>query len=456
MKILFLVHFFPPTHTAGAENYTFDLARALVGEGHQVYVLCAGTWDSGENYWNGYTDETYAGIHVRRLHLCWYKMADPNGYLYDNPLTAGHLQAWLSEIRPDVVHVTSCYTLSASVIHVCKDAGLPVVVTLVDFWFLCPRLTLLRPDNTLCDGKTTPWECLRCLLRNAKAYRWPRKVLPEAATARLLTLVSKHTFLSRQRGLRGMCLDMDHRKMYLSHILRVVDCLIVPSEFLREMYASVIPDLDRIRVIPFSIDTSWLPEVGPQTEVRGIRFGSISHLAPIKGIHLAVEAYKRLSAECGASLSIWGELPEASPYAKQLRALSSGVQGISFQGRFAPDQLGKVLSQVDVVLVPSLWYENNPLVIQTAFAAGRPVIATNLGGMSSLVQHEVNGLLFERDNVADLSRQMQRIIQEPALLARLRSGIPPVKAIGQDVHEVAAIYGQFKGQKRPLQRLMET
>ena len=82
-------------------------------------------------------------------------------------------------------------------------------------------------------------------------------------------------------------------------------------------------------------------------------------------------------------------------------------------------------------------------MIQAAFAAGRPVIATNLGGMSSLVQHEVNGLLFERDNVADLSRQLERIINEPALLERLRSGIPPVKAIGQEVDEVAAMYRQL-------------
>ena len=319
MKILFLVHFFPPTHTAGAENYTFGLARALAGKGHQVYVLCAGTWDKGENYWNGYTDDTYAGIHVRRLHLCWYKAADPNGYLYDNPLAARHLQTWIGEIRPDVVHVTSCYTLSASVIKVCKDAGLPVVVTLVDFWFLCPRLSLLRSDNTLCDGKTTPWACLRCLLRNAKSYRWSRKVLPEAATARLLTLVSKHPLLSRQRGLRGICPDMARRKTYLSDILRVVDCLIVPSEFMREMYVSVISGLDRIRVIPYSIDADWRQDMEPQTVASGIRFGSISHITPIKGIHLAVNAYKGLSAECGASLSIWGDLPEDSPYARQVR-----------------------------------------------------------------------------------------------------------------------------------------
>ena len=248
-----------------------------------------------------------------------------------------------------------------------------------------------------------------------------------------------------------MCPDMEHRKMYLSHILRVVDCLIMPSEFLREMYTSVIPDLDRIRVIPFSIDTDWLQDVGPQTEVGSIRFGSISHIAPIKGIHLAVEAFKGLSVEYGASLSIWGELPENSSYTNQLRALASGVQGISFHGRFAPDQLGQVFSQVDVVLVPSLWYENNPLVIQTALAAGRPVIATNLGGMSSLVHHEINGLLFERDNVADLSLQLRRVTSEPGLLERLRQGAHETTGAATEVDEIVRVYQQVMSHSRARQ-----
>lgn len=212
MKILFLCHFFPPTHTSGAENYTFNLARVLVEQGHQVQVLCAGTWDRGERYWNGYTDEIYAGIRVRRLQLCWYKAPDPNGYLYDNPETAAHLRDWLAQIQPDVVHITSCYTLSASAIQVCKDAELPVVLTLVDFWFLCPSLHLLRSDGALCDGQTTAWQCLRCMMFNAKAYRWPASLLPDVVVEPLLSTLSRHVVFNRQRGHRGRLLDRVARR----------------------------------------------------------------------------------------------------------------------------------------------------------------------------------------------------------------------------------------------------
>ena len=91
------------------------------------------------------------------------------------------------------------------------------------------------------------------------------------------------------------------------------------------------------------------------------------------------------------------------------------------------------------MVVPSLWYDF-PLVIREAFASDTPVIATDLGGMAEAVEQEVNGLLFERDNVEDLARQLQRIIDEPKLLEHLRVGLPPVKSIAEEVGELQTIY----------------
>ena len=99
-----------------------------------------------------------------------------------------------------------------------------------------------------------------------------------------------------------------------------------------------------------------------------------------------------------------------------------------------------MLSALDVVVVPSLCYENSPLVIHEAFAAGIPVIATDLGGMRELVQHEVNGLLFERANVQNLAHQLQRITQEAHLLTELRRGIPQVKSVDHEADELVSVY----------------
>ena len=99
-----------------------------------------------------------------------------------------------------------------------------------------------------------------------------------------------------------------------------------------------------------------------------------------------------------------------------------------------------MLSDIDILVVPSIWYENSPLVIQEAFAAGIPVMASNLGGMAEAIRDEVDGLLFERGDVEDLAGKLRRFAQEPELLNQLKMGIPSVKSIETEVEELEKIY----------------
>ncbi|MCJ7661420.1 MAG: glycosyltransferase, partial [Anaerolineales bacterium] len=155
MKILLITSFFPPTHTAGTEKRTLGYAMQLLNLGHEVQVICAGKWDEGQQYWNGVRDEEYLHIPVKRIHLNWTLAPKPNEYLYRNPKIAQELASWVKDFQPDVIHITSCYTLTASVIEVINELNVPMVLTLTDFWFICPKHTLLRFDNSLCDGRTT-------------------------------------------------------------------------------------------------------------------------------------------------------------------------------------------------------------------------------------------------------------------------------------------------------------
>ena len=223
MKILLISGFFPPKHTAGSEKRTYGYARTLLSKGHDVQVLCADEWTAGNQYWNGYYDEVYHDIPIRRLHINWKLAPDPNQYLYRNAVIAEQLEGWLAEWQPDIVHVISCYTASASVIEIAKAQHHPVILTLVDYWFLCPRLSLLHADGSLCSGQTTSWECVQCLLWGAKAHRWLRTLVPKRLLKEVLLWVSRHPGLSRQRGLRGMALNIDDRKAYLSEMLKLVD-----------------------------------------------------------------------------------------------------------------------------------------------------------------------------------------------------------------------------------------
>jgi glycosyltransferase involved in cell wall biosynthesis len=440
LKVLFITNGFPPHRWAGTETYTANIAKELQNRGHLVQVLCAGRWRDGASYWNGHADDSYQGVPVRRLNLNWRKAPDPFRYLHDNPVVGDYLVGYLKQVGPDLVHVTSCETLSASVLRVVKDAGLPLVLSLTDFWFLCPRIKLLRSDGENCNGLTTAWECLRCKLHDSKAYRWPSRILPENAVSFLLTSISRYPLLTRQRGLRGMAGDMAERKAFLRQALSWPDVRTTASPFVRDIYAAGGIEAP-IKVQPYGHDLDWLDGYVGKTPSDVLRIGFIGQIIESKGVHLLLKAARSLQAglEGKFTLFIYGNLQKTPAYGDQLRTMAANLANVQFPGTYAHDQSGAVFANIDVLVVPSLWYDF-PLVIYEAFATGTPVIATNLGGMAEAVSNEVSGLLFERGDADDLTRQLRRVLEEPGLLERLQAGVPPVKTIEEEVTELETIY----------------
>lgn len=441
MKILLITSFFPPTHTAGTEKRTFGYAKTLLERGHQIQVLCAGIWDEGQEYWNGYTDEVYKDIPVRRIHLNWTLAPDPNRFLYYNPVVEKHLKLWLLRWKPDIVHITSCTTLSASVINAVRDQNLPLVLTLTDFWFKCPRINLLRGDGSLCDGRTTAWQCLKCMLWQSKILKITSQVFPEQISDALLTAISRHPFITKQRGLRGMALNMQDRKRILIGALEGVDFVSAPSRSLSETFENSGVS-HSIKVIHSGHDLSWLTNQ-PDTKRDGvIRIGYIGQIIPIKGVHVLISAFMNIPRTDRTKLVIYGDVNKDPGYMTELKTImeKKANANIEFLGSFPHELLGETLASIDLLVVPSQWQENNPRVIQEAFASKTPVIASNVGGISEFVEHEKNGLLFDRGDVEELTAQLLRIVDEPSLLNQLRSGIQAVKSISEEISEFEEIY----------------
>jgi glycosyltransferase involved in cell wall biosynthesis len=413
-----------------------------------VQVLCGGDWEVGSRHWNGYSDEFYHGVNVRRLNLNWTLAPHPFRYLYDNPITATYLADFLREERPDLVHVTSCDTLSASVLRVIKEAGLPLILSLTDFWFLCPRWNLLRSDGENCNGITTPWDCLKCNLHGGKIYRWSSSILPESFVAPLLSSASKYPLLARQRGLRGLAGDMAERKAYLRSALALPDVRITASTFVREVLLANGIEVPII-VRPYGHDLSWLDRYTGKTDSQSIRFGFIGQISYSKGIHLLLQAMRSLSDdsfESAVQCLIYGSLEHDLGYSAYLFELASDSQNMRFCGTYVHSDSARVFADLDVLVVPSLWFDF-PLVIYEAFATGTPVITADLGSMAEAVKHDVNGLLFTRGDYEHLTRQMRRLLEEPGLLSKLQFGIKPVKSIQEEVDELETTYYQLTVQQ---------
>ena len=135
-------------------------------------------------------------------------------------------------------------------------------------------------------------------------------------------------------------------------------------------------------------------------------------------------------------------------YGQRLRNIAGDDARITFEGTFPYHDIGKVLENIDVLVVPSIWYDF-PLIIPSALATKTPVIATDMPGMNELIRHEADGLLFARYDVQDLTDQIKRLLAEPELLPTLRAGIQPVKTVEAMIEEYLARYAQLLSNKSP-------
>lgn len=439
MRIVLVSHFFPPRHNAGTENYTLALARALLGRGHDVRVVCAGDWQTGEAYWNGVTEDIHAGITVSRLHLNWMKAANPNQVLFDSLPVERWFDSFLAEIKPDLVHVTSAHSLGVGVLRSVRRADISLVLTLMDFWFLCPRTVLLRGDGTLCEGPTSAWDCQKCLLMSSHFNQRMQLIVPPLIQRLFWQALAHVPALARLRGARGFALDMASRKANLKEGLKLPDAILTHSGTVQRLFQEA-GFSERICHLRHGTDGSWATRYRGKSSSSVIRFGYLGQITPIKGIHVLIEAFHKSGLGANIRLDIWGDLNSDANYVQRLGELIASSRSISLLGRFERSQLADIMAEMDVLVVPSVWYENSPLVIQEAFTAKTPVIATNLGGMAEAVAHEVNGLLFEHGNSDDLAAQIRRIVEVPGLLERLRGGIELVKTMEDETNELETLY----------------
>jgi glycosyltransferase involved in cell wall biosynthesis len=448
MRVLLVTLFFPPSRRAGTENYTLALAQGLAARGHEAQVVCAGEWSTGDAYFNGARHDRHGGIAVTRLDLNWERAGDPNRVLYDSAAVERWFQGFLSRVEPDLVHVTSLITLGVGVLRAVRSADIPLALTLMDFWFLCPRTILMTGDGALCDGRTTPSACERCLMTSSHAFQRLASWLPTAVPAAAWHAVCRVPPLARARGARGMALNVADRQRAVRQALALPDLILSHSRFVQRTFAGA-GLTDRVMHLANGHDLSWRENAPAKQPSPEVRIGYVGQIAEHKGLHTLIDGFRLANLGSRARLEIWGDTSLHRAYADRLRGQTSNDAAIGWRGAFGRADIGRVLAGIDVLVVPSNWHENAPLVIQEAFASGIPVVATNLGGMAEAVTDGVNGLLFARNDAADLAHQLARMVNEPGLRARLAAGTPAVKTIGEEVAELEAAYEAVIARRRP-------
>jgi glycosyltransferase involved in cell wall biosynthesis len=226
----------------------------------------------------------------------------------------------------------------------------------------------------------------------------------------------------------------------LKQTLNLADTIISPSQFLRTMHIEAGITADRIIFSRQGRDFDHLtPELLEKSPASMLRVGYIGQIAPHKGVHLLFEAAHQLP-DTALTVQAYGDTTPFPHYTARLQQITARDKRIQLAGVYQRQAVSRIFRDLDVVVVPSLWYENSPNVILEAFAHHTPVIAANLGGMAELVQDEKNGLLFAPGDSSGLARQLQRLQADRQLLADLRAGIEPVKNAAAEMDELETVY----------------
>jgi glycosyltransferase involved in cell wall biosynthesis len=367
---------------------------------------------------------------------------------YNNLFFARWFRGYLKQFRPDIVHFFHLGLLSASAIDVCHELGIPMVMTPTDFWLICPNNQLRLPDNSLCKGPDL--DSVNCMKHAVSNNQSPLVAglfnrLPHGGVAAMIYAVNRGAFSGA--WFSPLVRALSQRAGFLRERMNKLDRVIVPTRLMEEMLIKNGLNPDKVSYNRFGI-RSTTPEAHEPDGDGKLRIGFIGGLAEHKGAHLLISAVRRLPHIASIELKIYGRNDIFPEYQAKLRQLADGDERIHFCGTFPNEQIGKIFAGLDVLVVPSIWYENTPLVIYSAQAAGCPVIATNLGGMAEVIEHEKNGLLFEMGDIAGLASAIGRLAHDRVLLQQLAMNAPKPKSIGDYVTDLQNIHDEVLLQRR--------
>jgi len=409
MRILHLVHQYMPEYVGGTELYTQWLARGLSRRGHEVTVFYR---RSAEGVGHEVLSED--GL---RIWAAWTGVQSPTRRFlatFGDPSMVRVFERALEETRPELVHVQHLMGLPVALIQSIQQQGLPFMITLHDYWWICANAQLLTNySQQLCEGPRAYLNCARCALARAG-----RSQLAPALPA-----------------LAGW---LAWRNYLLRRVMQAASWLIASTEFVQSWYAAHGAPTRSLMVIPPGLELAPTPRPMRKSN-DSVHFAYIGGLAWQKGVHILVDAFSQVKG--AADLWIAGDESFDPAYVARLRALAS--PNVRFLGRLAREQVWDTLTQVDVIVVPAIWYETFSFIVSEAFAVGVPVVASRLGPLADRVHDGIDGLHVPPGDVVAWRAALQRLVDEPDLLAHLRANVRPPVTLDEHAAKIEALYAQF-------------
>lgn len=427
LKVLYVCQSHPEIRPAGSEIHAQELFAAMRARDDVEPFLLARNgppYSAAPRPHEGTLVSSFAADDAHQ-YLFHYEARDfrhLQGAAPDKEHLTVHLDRFLRQLQPDVVHLHQTNFIGYDVLRQIRNS-LPqaaIVHTLHDYLPICARdgQMLRTGDHERCLQAS----CRRC-----------HECRPEVAPGE---------FFLRERFIKA---QFEH-----------VDLFLCPSRFLLERYAVWGIPRDKLRHEPYGRPAPGpLPKPRPRGDGPRWRFGFFGQLSSYKGVFTLLEAMRHLDAGSGGAARLWlhgNNLDLQTPeFRHRLRLLLEELHpAVTHAGPYQRAELRALMENVDWVVVPSLWWENLPLVIQEAHQCGRPVICANVGGMAEAVIDGVSGLHFHAGQAVSLAETMQRAATTPGLWERLRHGLPAVPTADDQAERLSSLYREISEARHVL------
>lgn len=433
MRILLACHQFFPRYYTGTEVLTLETAVELKARGHEVAIITTEPIVQGD----AIPDEPVIkkdfieGFPVWKLIVphpkCLIERMDRESY--ETQLT-GLYRIIINEWKPDLMHAFHLMRLTGSLIDLVHSYGIPSYLTLTDFWMICPTYQLISHDGSLCS-KHNPHKCYSCLvsLYSKGMLRMPlhhRLARDYPKIAGLFHLSS--------RKIQGILSERMHRHQAL---MGKIDKVFFSNPFMQNMFHDNNLIAKHEYIVPFPIPdrSKAVRDLAMPSSDGILKIAFIGTLRHTKGPQVLIEACRRIRDRKDLEAHIWGAAPDHK-FDRYLKKLAVGIDWVQFLGTFPQEELPLVLGDCHLVVIPSLWYENTPLIALSSIAARRILIVSDVGGLSSLVVDGVSGYLFPVGDSNKLATLLLTLADNRELLQKISSAIDIPQSISEYIDSV--------------------
>lgn len=407
MKILFLVHQFYPSFASGTETVTLNIARMAQMGGHRVRVVTYQPTYQIENAqeYGGrviFSDRMYATLPVTEF--CLKQPPEDVDYGIGNQDTVAFARMILDREQPDIIHVMHFMRVNPFLIAA-RERGIPYIVTLTDFWTICPRVNLSDKKGQACSGNQHGTLCAaRCHdpVDYLQRYRQAKELLENA------TLIA------------------------------------APSEYVRKIIQAEMGL--KVEVFAHGIDYTKvrfeMPDANKK-KVGKLRLGFVGTLISHKGVEQLLEAFSRVR-KSKLDLKLYGTGKDA--YVQKLKQMARG-SNIHWMGQCTKEKIMEAYQHMDALIVPSTCNETYSLAKNEALANGVPVIVSNMGALPESIENGVNGFVFDPFDPDELTGILKRINEEPIILRRMARKVQQVTvpSIEQESFRYLSVYLEVIG-----------